>query len=946
MSLASVLVQPQRIVRVQTDPNVRLIDDVTRLVVFLLEDALRDERVARALSDVAIAMGPRLQAEMEQRFRRVADSLRIRAEGVVTALQQLGEEVAGIAEDRSRALAFASRLLTIAKDFVATLTYPGLREKVQLIANLLEQDLGLSAAFVEAQIQALLEDLATRLQALDAGGDAALRRRRRAAASTLRRLGRFLRTNFSFPGFDVDALTRLLYEQTQKARLDEVARQVDCALGDFEAALGSARALGAATSLRGLFPADDARPQPRSVGAAALIDLPGESTYAWYPTWLLSGEDLPLLGFANLKNAAGLIVAVRDGTEAVPVWLRQRFSASQLEALAPVAVGTEPSQEQKLIVLAVLNQALQGSLIYDSERFPGLDLPDELRTFQRDAVTNQAVLEANQRFLLQVFSQHLQGTPTFCRWVARRFDLPVNQVLVSPDRRFVMYGDMPLCMGENLKWNDAPLFSQTEAGQTYWIFEHVNPEWCEGLAQHLAWPTLLGTSVWHLVNIILDQPGHRIGSGIAVGLEFAEALDQLLFGRPVNGHDALGWFGDWLSSGIIGPRGLSLIGGTFEGMHTTTTAGNSFFFWLTVAAGDLIRTLDPNTQLGQIRELVLTTITLVNFGGPRLGPSTLPPHPAQNRKKQDAIESLVNSLFGLWLVSYYQRDDHSIGIWYKGGIGDRRERAFKLWLGGGIGMGLVAGLTTTVVSQTMAWAEDWERFGWNLLKSVGISLAQFWLLEYLSKEGDTDGGKYNPRGAPFKGYPKKDTSPYRLPWPKGQTRYAGQSNLGLFSHNDISNKGSDQQCYAYDFGHDYRQPICAARSGTVWSFSEAIPDNDETDWNSITIRHDVVDPEHDNPFGTGAMTTYAVYGHGAQNGVTAAFASRGLPPPVKGTPVNQGDVIMLADDTGTSFHSHLHMHVLLDSGGAPGTLGIPFVFKEVRGEGRCINLTWYESENG
>ena len=29
----------------------------------------------------------------------------------------------------------------------------------------------------------------------------------------------------------------------------------------------------------------------------------------------------------------------------------------------------------------------------------------------------------------------------------------------------------------------------------------------------------------------------------------------------------------------------------------------------------------------------------------------------------------------------------------------------------------------------------------------------------------------------------------------------------------------------------------------------------------------------------------------------------------------------------------------------PGTIGIPFVFNEIRGEGRPLNLTWYESEN-
>ena len=112
---------------------------------------------------------------------------------------------------------------------------------------------------------------------------------------------------------------------------------------------------------------------------------------------------------------------------------------------------------------------------------------------------------------------------------------------MSADRRFIMCDDMPLLMGENLHWYDAPIFSTSEAGQTFWIFEHISPNVCEGFAHHLAWPATLGKAVWHLVQIILDQPGHRVGSSIAVSLEFAEALNQLIFGRPVNGYAIGGW---------------------------------------------------------------------------------------------------------------------------------------------------------------------------------------------------------------------------------------------------------------------------------------------------------------------------------------------------------------------------------------------------------------------
>jgi hypothetical protein len=956
MTIASVLVQPQRITRVSVDANVRLIDDAGRMIAFLIEDAASEGPVAQALIDAAIAMGPRLQQELETRVRTVASTLRIRAQAFVTSLEAFGDDIAGIGEDPAKATVLAGRLLTILSEGLDTLTYPGLRERVQSVVDLLEQDLGLSADFIEAQILAFLNDAADRITALDDGGDAAVRRRRRACAATFRRLGRFLQANFEFPRLDVDGLTRALYKLLQDAGIQEVVRQARCALSEFETAIGGARAFGAALPDIGAH----------SVGAAALVELSGQPVYAWYPSWLLGDEDLPLLGVCSFKNAPRLIVTIRDSPAEVPAWLREKFSPAQLERFAGVTVGGEVTEEQQLIVLAVLNKTIQGPLIYDSERFPSVTLSGDLREEQLKAIEDNCVLLANRRFICHVFRDDLSdASHWFVRWLERTalgaIDWPRNQVSVSADRRFIMCDDMPLLMGENLKWYDAPIFSGSEAGQTFWIFDHISPDVCEGFAHHLAWPVTLGKAVWHLVQIILDQPGHRIGGSIAVALEFAESLNQLIFGRPVHGY-AIGGAGKWLSSGIIGPRPLAIIGGSFQGFHTEATGDNKGRFWLTMVLGDVIRTAGPASILNGARDLVLGILTLVNFGGPRDGPSTLPEHPAQNHLKQGPINSLVNSLYGMWLLSYYRREDHSIFIWNADGIADRRRRAFALWWGGGIGMGIFAGVTTTLVAQIMAWAEDWARFGKTVGLAALVSVLQFWFLEYLQKEGDTDDGTYNPRGpVPFRGYPNKDTSPYRLPFPRGVQLYCGQANQGMWSHNDITNIGAAQQCYAFDFGHDHREVITASRGGIVWAFNENNPDNSEAAWNAITILHDVNDAQHDDPFGTGPVTTYGVYGHGAFNGITDAFAARGLPPPTQesvtpgsGTRVNQGDAIMLANDTGTSFHSHLHMHVLMDTSGGvvaagaangPGTVGIPFVFREVRGEGRCINLTWYESEN-
>jgi hypothetical protein len=104
-----------------------------------------------------------------------------------------------------------------------------------------------------------------------------------------------------------------------------------------------------------------------------------------------------------------------------------------------------------------------------------------------------------------------------------------------------------------------------------------------------------------------------------------------------------------------------------------------------------------------------------------------------------------------------------------------------------------------------------------------------------------------------------------------------------------------------------------------------------------------------------------VYGHGKQGSVREVFAAKGVTDPknIIGTTVQQGELIMKADDTGTSFHSHLHMHVLAGNSTTPATppvsasklnqYTIPFVFREAKHiiarDGVLKNLTWYKSDN-
>ncbi len=57
-------------------------------------------------------------------------------------------------------------------------------------------------------------------------------------------------------------------------------------------------------------------------------------------------------------------------------------------------------------------------------------------------------------------------------------------------------------------------------------------------------------------------------------------------------------------------------------------------------------------------------------------------------------------------------------------------------------------------------------------------------------------------------YPARETSPYKLPFPAGQSWLCCQSNRGLVSH-----RGSEE--FAFDFKMPEGSDVCAARAGAV-----------------------------------------------------------------------------------------------------------------------------------
>lgn len=144
---------------------------------------------------------------------------------------------------------------------------------------------------------------------------------------------------------------------------------------------------------------------------------------------------------------------------------------------------------------------------------------------------------------------------------------------------------------------------------------------------------------------------------------------------------------------------------------------------------------------------------------------------------------------------------------------------------------------------------------------------------------------------------------YLLPWPYGLTRKLSGSVL----HDSYIPSGNAH--YAFDFylsGQMWN--IHASKAGTVWRWKDDIPNNStELPGNYIVLK--------DSP------TTYQLYLHLAQNSI---------PPELKavGAPVQQGQFIGIADDTGASTGHHLHFMVHTNPSSYWGT-SVDIVFGDV-----------------
>ncbi|HMV67950.1 MAG TPA: M23 family metallopeptidase, partial [Myxococcota bacterium] len=215
-----------------------------------------------------------------------------------------------------------------------------------------------------------------------------------------------------------------------------------------------------------------------------------------------------------------------------------------------------------------------------------------------------------------------------------------------------------------------------------------------------------------------------------------------------------------------------------------------------------------------------------------------------------------------------------------------------------------------------------------------------------------------------------ETSPYRLPYPKGDMWFCGQGFHGVFSHTWPSGRNpawkeskksppgsyASDNLFAYDFNNAYGKPACAARDGFVREVTIDYEDGGG-DANSVKVQHWGWAAGHDPGTELERELTYATYHHLAKQQARCGV----------GQYAQQGYNLAAIDDTGISALNHLHFQVSADvpwrreeppDSGTFKTDGrkysVPVLFRDedARGfrsfghiDGKPISLAYYISEN-
>lgn len=191
----------------------------------------------------------------------------------------------------------------------------------------------------------------------------------------------------------------------------------------------------------------------------------------------------------------------------------------------------------------------------------------------------------------------------------------------------------------------------------------------------------------------------------------------------------------------------------------------------------------------------------------------------------------------------------------------------------------------------------WNSYGRRLVRGYAFWLALYGLFIFFGT-GPVGRRTYMP----------PDSSPYKLPWKSGVSRFVSQGNRSFTSH-----RGRHE--YAWDFWMKIGTEVLAARDGTVVGIEQS--------FEGLGLHSNFIEIAHDDG-------THALYAHIRKNGATVKA----------GDAVKQGQLIAYSGMVGQTLNPHLHFVVIHGD----GATSIPITFSDVP-EGVPLAGHFYTSGN-
>lgn len=279
MVIGSVLLQPRKVAFAPAPPSAALLEDVIALVVRLLWDRAHGGACGARL-EAALGKGfTAIRAHMQAGEAAALAKLKAWAQPLVDRLAAVGQTFGGpsVAHDT---LDGGDKLLGLIVDLLAGVTTDELARHLDFVLKIVHDDLGLTNAFIDQQVAALLDAMVAELRAAPPEADAAARENRFEVVALIRRIRREIDGKFTLPPVNVDRLAGPLLTKLREVGYDTLVADV--------ATIGTSAKAG--LDLVEVF-ADELPFSMGFGGGVGAAAAPGDGARrAWYASWATGDE--------------------------------------------------------------------------------------------------------------------------------------------------------------------------------------------------------------------------------------------------------------------------------------------------------------------------------------------------------------------------------------------------------------------------------------------------------------------------------------------------------------------------------------------------------------------------------------------------------------------------------------------------------------------------------